>query len=229
MHPEILKMLGRLKFRTSYGQNQLAHAVEVAKLSAVLAAELGADVEIARAGGLLHDLGKAMDHNTEGTHAQLGSEFARRYGVNSKVVNAMASHHHEVEQESIEAVIVEASDAISGAVRCPQRGFSSSTSSAYARWRKLPIPSRVSSSQMPSRQGVKYASWFNRKRSTILLLCAWLATLPKRSKKPCSIRQIKVTVLRETRAVEFANILIDKKMAACKKQAAIYFLNSEKI
>ncbi len=115
LHPEVLKMMGRLKFRTSYGQNQLSHAVEVAKLSAVIAAELGADVEIARAGGLLHDLGKAMDHNTDGTHAQLGAEFAKRYGVNGKVVNAMASHHHEVEQESIEAVIVEAADAISGA------------------------------------------------------------------------------------------------------------------
>ncbi len=115
LHPEILKMLGRLKFRTSYGQNQLGHAVEVAKLAAVIAAELGADVEISRAGGLLHDLGKAMDHNTDGTHAQLGAEYAKRYGVNAKVVNAMASHHHEVEQESIEAVIVEAADAISGA------------------------------------------------------------------------------------------------------------------
>ncbi len=115
LHPEVLKMLGRLKFRTSYGQNQLSHAVEVAKLSAVIAAELGADVEIARAGGLLHDLGKAMDHNTDGTHAQLGAEYAKRYGVNPKVVNAMASHHHEVEQESIEAVVVESADAISGA------------------------------------------------------------------------------------------------------------------
>lgn len=115
LHPEVLKMMGRLKFRTSYGQNQLAHAVEVAKLAAVIAAELGADVEIARAGGLLHDLGKAMDHNTDGTHALLGAEFAKRYGVNPKVVNAIASHHHEVEQESIEAVIVEAADAISGA------------------------------------------------------------------------------------------------------------------
>lgn len=115
LHPEVIKMLGRLKFRTSYGQNQLSHAVEVAKLASVIAAELEADVEIARAGGLLHDLGKAMDHNTDGTHAQLGAEFAKRYGVNAKVVNAMASHHHEVEQESIEAVIVEAADAISGA------------------------------------------------------------------------------------------------------------------
>ncbi len=115
LHPEITKMLGRLKYRTSYGQNQLAHAVEVAKLSSLLAAELGANVEVAKAAGLLHDLGKAMDHNTDGTHAMLGAEFAKRYGVNPRVVNAIASHHHEVEQESVEAVIAEAADAISGA------------------------------------------------------------------------------------------------------------------
>lgn len=115
LHPEILRTLGRLKFRTSYGQNQLAHAVETAQLAGVIAAELGADVEVSKAGALLHDLGKAMDHNVEGTHAQIGAEFARRYGVNHKVVNAIASHHHEIEQESVEAVIVEAADAISGA------------------------------------------------------------------------------------------------------------------
>ncbi|HLA98548.1 MAG TPA: ribonuclease Y [Anaerolineales bacterium] len=115
LHPEVLKMLGRLKFRTSYGQNQLAHAVETAHLAAVVAAELGADIEVAKAGALLHDLGKAMDHNVEGTHAQLGADFARRYGVNPKVVNAIASHHHETEQETVEAVIVETADAISGA------------------------------------------------------------------------------------------------------------------
>jgi ribonucrease Y len=115
LHPEVIKMLGRLKFRTSYGQNQLSHAVEVAKLAAVIAAELGADIEISKQSGLLHDLGKAMDHNVEGTHAMLGAEFAKRYGVNSKVVNAIASHHHEIEQETVEAVIAEAADAISGA------------------------------------------------------------------------------------------------------------------
>jgi ribonuclease Y len=115
LHPEVLKMLGRLKYRTSYGQNQLAHAVEVSKLAAVIASELGADVEVSKAGALLHDLGKAMDHNTEGTHASIGAEFARRHGVNVKVVNCIASHHHEVEQESVEAVIVESADAISGA------------------------------------------------------------------------------------------------------------------
>ena len=115
LHPEVMHMMGRLKYRTSYGQNQLAHAVEVAKLSAILAAELGANEEVARQAGFLHDLGKAMDHNQEGTHALLGAEFAKRYGVNVQVVNAIAAHHHEVEQESVEAIIAESADAISGA------------------------------------------------------------------------------------------------------------------
>jgi ribonuclease Y len=115
LHPEITKVLGRLKYRTSYGQNQLSHAVETAKLASVIAAELGADVDTCKAGALLHDLGKAMDHNVEGTHAQIGADFAKRYGVNQKVLNCIASHHHEVDQESVEAVIVESADAISGA------------------------------------------------------------------------------------------------------------------
>ena len=115
LHPEVLRMMGRLKFRTSYGQNQLAHAVEVAKLSGILAAELGANEDVCRQGGFMHDLGKAMDHNQEGTHALLGAEFAKRYGVNPSVVNAIAAHHHEVEQESVEAIITESADAISGA------------------------------------------------------------------------------------------------------------------
>ena len=115
LHNEIIKVLGRLKYRTSYGQNQLHHAVESSKIAAVIASELGADVEIAKLGGLLHDIGKAMDHNLEGTHAGIGAEFVARYGIQPVVVNAIASHHHEVEQETVEAIIVEASDAISGA------------------------------------------------------------------------------------------------------------------
>mgnify|MGYP005848148201 CR=1 FL=1 len=115
LHPEILKLLGRLKFRTSYGQNQHAHAIETAHIAGMIAAELGADVMIAKTGGLLHDLGKAIDHEVEGTHAGIGAEFAKRYGVNPRVVNAIASHHHEVEQEYVESYIVEAADAISGA------------------------------------------------------------------------------------------------------------------
>lgn len=115
LHPEILRMMGRLKFRTSYGQNQLAHAVEVSKLAGILAAEIGANVELSKLGGFLHDIGKAMDHNQDGTHAKLGAEFCRRYGVNSIVVNAIEAHHHEVDQLTVEAVITESADAISGA------------------------------------------------------------------------------------------------------------------
>jgi ribonuclease Y len=115
LHPEILKILGRLKFRTSYGQNQLHHAIETAHLASILAVELGANVQIAKAGALLHDLGKAIDHEVEGPHAILGADLAKRYGVSAAVVNCIAAHHGEAEGESLEAIIVEAADAISGA------------------------------------------------------------------------------------------------------------------
>lgn len=115
LHPEILKLLGRLKFRYSYGQNMHAHAIETAHIAGMIAAELGADVQIAKAGGLLHDIGKAIDHEVEGTHALIGAEYCTRYGVNARVINCIGSHHHEIEQECVEAYIVEAADAISGA------------------------------------------------------------------------------------------------------------------
>jgi len=205
VHPEVLKMLGRLKFRTSYGQNQLAHAVEVARLSTVLAAELGADVEVARAGGLLHDLGKAMDHNTEGTHAQLGADFARRYGVNSKIVNAMASHHHEVEQESIEAVIVEAADAISGA----RPGARREDLEQYIK--RLRALEEIANSFKGVQQS--YAIQAGREVRIIVqpeeiddLASTRLARdIAKKVEETMQYPgQIKVTVIRETRAVEFA-------------------------
>ncbi len=205
LHPEILKMLGRLKFRTSYGQNQLAHAVEVAKLSAVLASELGADVEVARTGGLLHDLGKAMDHNTEGTHAQLGADFARRYGVNSKVVNAMASHHHEVEQESVEAVIVESADAISGA----RPGARREDLEQYIK--RLHALEEIANSFKGVQQS--YAIQAGREVRILVqpeeiddLASARLARdIAKKVEETMQYPgQIKVTVIRETRAVEYA-------------------------
>ena len=115
LHTEVLKLLGQLKFRTSYGQNQHAHAIETAHIAGMIAMELGADANIAKVGGLLHDIGKAIDHNVEGTHAMIGAEFFKRYGGKDAVVNCIAAHHHEVEKECVEAYIVEAADAISGA------------------------------------------------------------------------------------------------------------------
>jgi len=115
LHPDILRLLGQLKFRTSYGQNQHGHAIETAHIAGMIAAELGADVNIAKAGGLLHDIGKAIDHEIEGTHATIGADFLKRYNIPPDIINCVASHHHEVEQECVEAYIVEAADAISGA------------------------------------------------------------------------------------------------------------------
>jgi ribonuclease Y len=115
LHREIQKLIGRLKFRTSYGQNQLYHAIETAHIAGVIASELHANVKIARLGGLLHDIGKAVSHEIEGPHAIVGAEIAKRFGVNEAVINCIASHHGEVEPQSIEAVIVAAADAISGA------------------------------------------------------------------------------------------------------------------
>lgn len=114
LHPEIIKTLGRLRFRTSYGQNQLRHAVETAHLAAIIATEIGADVSIVRRGGLLHDLGKAIDHEVEGTHASIGADLGRRYGVSPAVVHCIEAHHEEIEPTTVEAIIVMMADAVSG-------------------------------------------------------------------------------------------------------------------
>ncbi len=115
LHRELQRLLGQLKFRTSYGQNQYYHSIETAHIAAVIASELHADVKTARLGGLLHDIGKAVSHEVEGPHALVGADIARRYGVSAKVVNCIASHHGEEEPQSLEAIIVAAADAISGA------------------------------------------------------------------------------------------------------------------
>lgn len=114
LHPEVVKTLGRLKFRYSYGQNQLRHALETSWLAAALAHELGADVEVARVGGLLHDLGKAVDRETEGTHALIGADIAKRFGVGRDIVHCIEAHHEEVKPETVEALIVICADAMSG-------------------------------------------------------------------------------------------------------------------
>jgi ribonuclease Y len=113
LHPELIKLLGRLKYRTSYGQNVLNHCIETARLAGLLAAEIGANVAESKKGGLLHDIGKAIDHEVEGPHALIGGDVAARYGVNATICNAIAAHHQEVEQASTEATVVQIADAIS--------------------------------------------------------------------------------------------------------------------
>ncbi len=115
LHPDLVKLLGRLKFRTSYGQNVLGHSLETSLIASSLAAELGADVNVAKTAGLLHDIGKAVDHEVEGPHALIGADIARRLGRSARIVHAIAAHHNEEEPQTIEAFIVQTADAISGA------------------------------------------------------------------------------------------------------------------
>lgn len=205
LHPEVLRMMGRLKYRTSYGQNQLAHAVEVAKLGGILAAELGANVVIAKAGSFLHDIGKAMDHNQEGTHAALGAEFCKRYGVHPLVVNAIASHHHEVEQETVEAVIAEAADAISGA----RPGARREDLEAYIK------RIRTLEEMATSFEGVSQAFAIQAGREVRIIVrpeeiddlasTRLARDIAKKIEETMQYPgQIKVTVIRETRAVDYA-------------------------
>jgi ribonuclease Y len=205
LHPELIRLLGQLKYRTSYGQNQLMHSLETAHLAGIMAAELGANVALAKEAGLLHDIGKALTHETEGSHALIGADIARRLGKPPAIVNAIAAHHSEEEFQTLEAVLVQAADAVSGA----RPGARRETLETYIK--------RVESleSLADSFPGVdkSYAIQAGREIRIIVKPEAiddlGIITLSRDIAKKVeeSLQypgQIKVTVIRETRAVDYA-------------------------
>jgi ribonuclease Y len=202
---ELVKLLGRLKFRTSYGQNVLAHSVECANLAALMAQELGASPKTARRAALLHDIGKAVSHEVEGPHALVGGDLARRHGEPEAVAHAMEAHHNEVEPQTVEAVIVQAADALSGA-RPGARG--ESLESYVKRLRELEqIATRhegvdkVYAMQAGREIRVMVAPTSLDDEGAALLSHTIAREIEKELEYP---GQIKVTVIRESRAVEYA-------------------------
>src|SRR6187549_1119589 len=202
---EIVKLLGRLKYRTSYGQNVLNHVVETSHLAAVIAAEVGADVQIAKMGGLLHDIGKAVDHEVEGPHAAIGAQIAQRHNLPFKVINGIAAHHQEVEYACLEAPIVQVADAISAS----RPGARGETMDTYVK--RLEDLQAIAESF----EGVERSFAVQAGREVRILV------RPEEIDDLASTRlardivrkieesltypgQIKVTVIRETRAVEYA-------------------------
>ena len=197
--------MGQLKYRTSYGQNQYRHSIEVGHLAGLMAAELGLNIKHAKRAGLLHDIGKVIDQSVEGSHAIIGAEFAKRYGESAKVVNAIASHHEEVPMESIYSVLVQSADALSGARPGARREILES----YIR--RLEDLERISNSFA----GVEKSYAIQAGREVRIIVSnngvsdAEAVMLSRNIARKIEGEltypgQIKVTVIRETRAVDFA-------------------------
>ena len=203
--PEIIKLLGRLKYRTSYGQNVLNHVVETSRLAAVIAAEVGADIQIAKMGGLLHDIGKAVDHEVEGPHAAIGAAIAQRHNLPMKVVNGIAAHHQEVEYACVESPIVQIADAIS-ASRPGARGESMDTYVKRLEDLQAIAESFAGVERSFAVQAGREVRILVRPEEIDDLTASRLARdiVKKIEDQLTYPGQIKVTVIRETRAVEYA-------------------------
>lgn len=205
IHPEIIKLLGRLKYRTSYGQNVLKHSVEVAHLCGLIASELGADVTLAKRAGLLHDIGKAINHEVEGPHVSIGADIAKKYRESFLVVNAIAAHHGDVEPASIEAVLVQACDAISAARPGARRETLESYIKRLEKLEKIADSFEGVEKSYAIQAGREIRIMVKPDRVDDLNSVRIAREIVKKIEEELEYPgQIKVTVIRETRAVEYA-------------------------
>ncbi|HUM03150.1 MAG TPA: ribonuclease Y, partial [Thermoanaerobaculia bacterium] len=205
LHPEVLKLLGRLKFRTSYGQNVLQHSMEVGWAACHLASELKANVTVAKRAGLLHDIGKAVDREQEGTHLELGRQILKKYGETEAVIHAMECHHGDYEPRTIEAVLVNAADAISAARPGARREILETYVKRIEKLEKMTEGMKGVEKTFAIQAGRELRVVVDAKKVTDDE-CFWMSKdLAKRIQSELQYPgQIKITVIRETRAVEIA-------------------------